>query len=313
MILVGVPAYNEEKTICKIVKGARKYADKVLVVDDGSKDMTVKVAEQAGAIVVKHRKNLGIGPARATIFKKAKEMDADILVMLDADGQHNPDDIPRIVEPILKDEADISIGCRILNECHMPLHRKLGFRMFNKAISLAVGEKIGDTQSGFLALSKKAYTMIFHTDKGMGISVEFWHQVVRKGLVFQEVPIVINYDVENGSTFHPVRHGLSILSFLIKKIAQRHPLSFFGIPGGVLLGVGLTLVWIVIDTYFAIRKLAMGLLVLGSLGIMSGGFLILISIILYVFSDILLRIEEEIETLTHQKQLPSQVKAEEAS
>lgn len=298
MILAAIPAYNEEKTIGKIVEAARRHVDKVLVVDDGSKDMTAKVAEQAGAIVVRHKKNLGIGPARATIFKKALELNADILVMLDADGQHNPDDIPTIIEPILKDKADISVGCRLSNKGHMPFYRRLGFRMFNKAISLAIGEKIADTQSGFLALSKKAYKTIFYTDKGMGISVEFWHEVVRKRLVFQEVPIVINYDVENGSTFNPVRHGISILSFLIKKIAQRHPLSLFGIPGGVLLTIGLYFFWVVIETYSATRKLGVGLLIIGSLGIMSGGFLILVSIMLYVFSDILLRIEDEIETLT---------------
>jgi len=298
MILAGIPAYNEEKTMGKIVEATLKHVDKVLVVDDGSKDMTAKVAEQAGAIVVKHKKNLGIGPARATIFKKALQLDADILVMLDADGQHNPDDIPRIIEPILKDDADITVGCRISNEGHMPLYRRLGLRVFNKTISLAIGEKITDTQSGFLALSKKAYKTIFFTDKGMGISVEFWHEVVRKGLPFKEIPIVINYDVENGSTFNPVRHGLSILSFLIKKLAQRHPLSLFGLPGGILLTMGLALTLYVINTYTVTRKLSVGLLIAGSMGITSGGLLILVSIMLYIFSDILLRIEKEIETLT---------------
>lgn len=301
MILAGIPALNEEKSIGKLVEATRKYVDKVLVVDDGSKDATAKAAEQAGALVVRHRKNLGIGSARSTIFKKSLELDADVLVMLDADGQHNPDDIPRVIEPILNGEADISVGKRLTNEGHMPLYRRFGLHVFNKAISLAIGENIGDTQSGFLALSKKAYRTIFYTDNGMGISVEFWYEVVRKGLPFQEVPIVINYDVDNGSKLHPLRHGFSILSFLIKKIAQRRPLTFFGIPGGILFVVGLALMWYVIDTYLTIQKLAVGLLIIGSLGIMCGGFLILVSIILYVFSDILLRIEDEIETVIEHK------------
>jgi glycosyltransferase involved in cell wall biosynthesis len=126
LIVAGIPAYNVEKTIRQVIEAAAKHVNKVIVVDDGSKDMTAKISEEAGAIVIKHRKNRGIGPTRASILKKAAEMNADILVMLDGDGQHDPNDIPGVIEPVLKDEADICVGYRIVRKGHMPLYRRLG-------------------------------------------------------------------------------------------------------------------------------------------------------------------------------------------
>lgn len=296
LIIAGIPAYNEEETIGRVVALASDYVDKVLVVDDGSSDMTAKIAEEEGAIVVRHRKNRGIGPTRSTIARRSLELNADVLVTLDGDGQHDPNDIPKVVDPILKDEADICVGCRILNKGHMPVYRRFGLRILNKAISLAVGKKIRDTQSGFVAFSKKALKAIGYTQKGMSISVDFWYEVVRKGLTFQEVPIVINYRQVNGSTINPISHAWSILLLLVKRMAQDHPFLLLGVPGVILVISGLVVMEIVLRTYFASKQLSLGLMMSSVLVILLGTLLILVSIILFVLSDILLRIERKIES-----------------
>ena len=97
---VGIPAYNEEKNIAKIIVESKKFADQIIVCDDGSKDSTATIAESLGVIVIKHHKNLGYGSAIQSIFLKAKEINADILVTIDADGQHKVEDIAKLVKPI---------------------------------------------------------------------------------------------------------------------------------------------------------------------------------------------------------------------
>ena len=111
-IVIGIPAYNEEKNIGVIILKLRKITDNIIVCNDGSSDMTGEIAEKLGAIVVNHPKNLGYGAGIKSIFQKAREMNSDILVTFDADGQHRVEDIKPIIEPILKNQADIVIGSR---------------------------------------------------------------------------------------------------------------------------------------------------------------------------------------------------------
>jgi glycosyltransferase involved in cell wall biosynthesis len=110
LIVAGIPAYNEEKNIAKVILKAQTHADKIVVVDDGSKDYTTNIAEKLGAIVVRHETNLGYGAAIKSCFLAARDLDADILVTIDADDQHNPEDIPKVVGPILSGEYDVVIG-----------------------------------------------------------------------------------------------------------------------------------------------------------------------------------------------------------
>ena len=111
-ITVGIPAYNEEKNIAKIIVELKKTADQIIVCDDGSTDLTSRIAESLGAIIIKHGKNLGYGSAIRSIFLKAREINAEVLVTIDADGQHKIEDIKNVVKPVVDGQADISIGSR---------------------------------------------------------------------------------------------------------------------------------------------------------------------------------------------------------
>ena len=114
--VVGIPAFNEEKTIARVVLEAQKYADKVVVCDDGSSDMTAEIAERLGADVARHEQNLGYGAAIQSLFRRARELGADVLVTLDTDGQHDPREVPNVVKPILEGKANVVIGSRFVDE-----------------------------------------------------------------------------------------------------------------------------------------------------------------------------------------------------
>ena len=130
LILACIPAYNVEKTIAKVVVQTKKYVDKVIVCDDGSSDMTGEIATKLGAEVIRHERNRGYGAALASLFRRARELDPEVMVTLDADCQHNPEDIRRVVTPVLKGAADIVVGSRFLAENGeaIPRYRKLGIQ-----------------------------------------------------------------------------------------------------------------------------------------------------------------------------------------
>lgn len=115
-IIAAIPAYNEERTIARTILMAQRHVDKVVVCDDGSTDMTAHIARQLGADVATHTTKKGYGAAIQTLFRTARALDADIMVTLDADGQHNPGEIPAMVAPILERKADVVIGSRFLGE-----------------------------------------------------------------------------------------------------------------------------------------------------------------------------------------------------
>ena len=127
-LTIGIPAFNEEKNIASIIVKLKKFVDTIIVCDDGSTDSTADIAQNLGAIVISHPKNLGYGAGINSIFNKAKEIDSDILVTFDADGQHRIEDIKKVIEPIEKNNADLVIGSRFLNDAKekIPAYRKPG-------------------------------------------------------------------------------------------------------------------------------------------------------------------------------------------
>ena len=142
-IIIGIPAYNEEKNIASIILKLKKITDTIVVCDDGSTDLTPQIAKENGAIVVSHEQNRGYGSAIRTIFLKAKELDADMLVTFDADGQHRIEDIEKVVLPIKNNQADIVIGSRFLeNSSKIPKYRKLGINIITKVTNSTINEKI---------------------------------------------------------------------------------------------------------------------------------------------------------------------------
>ena len=281
-VIVGVPAFNEEKNIAGIIVKLKKITDHVVICNDGSSDLTKEIAEKVGAIVVNHSKNLGYGTAIKTIFQKAKELDADILVTFDADGQHRVEDIEHVLEPIKQNQADIVIGSRFLGkgESDVPSYRKLGIKVITKVTNASIKEKITDSQSGFRAYSKNIINDLTLSDIGMGISTEILIKAGNKNFRICEVPITVLYSGDS-STHNPVAHGTSVLISTIKYTSIEHPLKFYGIPSLIFLSIGLIFTYFAVQYYTEIGRLNTNLVLVAAGTILIGIVLIIAAILLY--------------------------------
>jgi glycosyltransferase involved in cell wall biosynthesis len=238
-IIICIPAFNEAKTISDIVNKSKKYANEVIVYDDGSTDETYEVTKSTGATVIRNPENKGYGVAIRSLFQAAREQGADVMVTLDSDGQHNPDQIPDLVEPILKQGFDLVIGSRFLkrdNKVKVPRYRSFGIKTITKLAQSASYSGISDSQSGFRAYSKNALSKINLFEDGMAVSTEILLRAKEKNLLSTEVPITINYDIKDTSTHNPITHGVGVLYSVFQFISLRHPLAFYGLPGIALLG-----------------------------------------------------------------------------
>ena len=280
-ITVGIPAFNEEKNIASIISRLKDFTDSIIVCDDGSSDMTAKIAEDMGAILVKHPKNLGYGAAIRTIFLKAKELESDVLVTIDGDGQHQIMDVEKILKPIEKNQADIVIGSRFLDKkSDVPKYRELGINVITKVTNVSIKNKITDAQSGLRAYSNKVLSEITPSDSGMGISTEILIKSSSKGLRIVEVPITISYAGET-STQNPVSHGTSVLFSTIKYISIEHPLRFYGIPAFICLTVGLFFTYLAVQFYTEFGKLSTNLTILSAGTVIVGIMLAITAVLLY--------------------------------
>ena len=199
-VFAVIPAWNEASGVGDVVKAVRAHADGVLVVDDGSTDSTSEQARAAGAIVVRHRLNRGQGAALKTGTEAAIKLGADIIVHVDADGQHEPEMIDALVAPIREGKADVVFGSRFLgiDPSGMPLIRRLYFplaRLFNVYL-LGVSKHVTDPQSGARAFSTRAaQQIVFHQDRAAHCS-EILRSVTRSNLRWMEVPIHVRYTRE---------------------------------------------------------------------------------------------------------------------
>lgn len=275
-IVVGMPAYNEEKYIGSVVMLVKQYADEVIVVDDGSIDRTAKVATLAGATVIQHGENKGYGAAIQDIIFEAKKKNADILVIIDADAQHNPEEIPTLIKAV-SEGYDLVIGSRKMQtQSDIPAFRRFGQRVLLFFTNILSGEKLSDTESGFRAYSRKAMAELELKEKGMAISAETVSAATAKGLSVTEVPISVTY-TKDGSTMNPVRHGMGVLNRIMVMISERKPLLFFGFMGGILVALGIVFGIIVVQTLYAEQILQVGsalismlLITVGTLSIFTG-------------------------------------------
>jgi glycosyltransferase involved in cell wall biosynthesis len=280
-ITVGIPAFNEEKNIASIISRLKDFTDSIVVCDDGSSDMTAKIAEDMGAILVKHPKNLGYGAAIRTIFLKAKDLESDVLVTLDGDGQHQIMDVEKILKPIEKNQADIVIGSRFLDKkSNVPKYREFGINVITKVTNVTIKNKLTDAQSGLRAYSKKVLCEINLSDLGMGVSTEILIKASSKGLKIVEVPIIISYAGET-STQNPVSHGTSVLFSTIKYISIEHPIKFYGIPAFICLIVGFFFTYLAIQYYTEFGKLSTNLTILSAGTVLVGIMLAITAVLLY--------------------------------
>ena len=289
VIVACIPAYNEEKTIARVVIEAQKYVDKVLVCDDGSADLTGEIAERLGAEVIRHDRNMGYGAALASLFKRAREMGPDVMVTLDADMQHDPNDIPKLAKPVVDGEADIVVGSRFLSESAegIPRGRRLGIRAITKLARAASYKGLTDAQSGFRAYGRKAIELIAPTELGMGASTEILLKAAEKGLRVREVPIKIRYDVERPSTHNPLYHGLEVVLSTVKHMSMRHPLLSYGVPGAVALLVAIAFwVW-TLQVFAATRQVVTNIALVAIGATIVGLMLLTTAVILWVIVSVI--------------------------
>tara|TARA_Y100001936_G_scaffold139790_1_gene136444 strand:+ start:577 stop:1461 length:885 start_codon:yes stop_codon:yes gene_type:complete len=281
-IIVGIPAFNEEKNIASIITKLSTIADTILVCDDGSTDLTATIAKKIGAIVIKHEKNLGYGAAIRSLFLKAKDLDGDILVTFDADGQHRIDDIKNVIKPIVNQEADLAIGSRFLDESEkeVPQYRKVGIKVITKITNASIKKQLTDSQSGFRAYSRKIISELNPSETGMGVSTEILIKASSKNFRIVEVPIKIIYE-GNTSTHNPITHGSSVIISTIKYTSLQRPLTFYGIPSVVFLIIGGVFSYVAIQFYVEVGRLNTNLTIISASTVLIGVVLLITAILLF--------------------------------
>ena len=280
-ITIGIPAFNEEKNIAKIITRLKKITNSIIVCDDGSSDMTSEIANNLGVIVVKHEKNTGYGAAINTIFQRAKDIETEILVTFDADGQHRVEDIEEVINPIQENIADIVIGSRFLQKNdQVPGYRKIGIKAITKVTNASINQKLTDSQSGFRAYNKKVLQDIFPSDKGMGISTEILIKASQKNFRITEVPVTILYEGDT-SVHNPVSHGTSVIISTIKFTSIEHPLKFYGIPSVFFLILGSIFTYLAVNYYAEIGKLNTNITLVAAGTLLMGAVLLITAILLY--------------------------------
>ena len=281
-IAIGLPAFNEGKNIASIIAQLKKKYALIIVCDDGSSDFTSVIAEEMGAIVIKHKKNLGYGAAIRSLFLKAQELDCDILVTFDSDGQHKISDIESVIQPIENKQANIVIGSRFLGniEGNVPTYRKLGIKAITNLVNSNTGNKITDSQSGFRGYDKKTLEKIIPSESGMGVSTEILIKSNKYKLKITEVPITILYKKEITSQ-QTLSHGTSVILSTMKFISIEHPLKFYGIPGILFLAIGLFFIVWTVHEFTIGGSIITNISLIGIGSIILGSVLTMTSILLY--------------------------------
>jgi glycosyltransferase involved in cell wall biosynthesis len=296
-IVALIPAYNEEKTIERMVTDVKAHADTVVVIDDGSQDKTGHYAERAGALVVSHHENRGVGAAVKTGIEKGLQLGADILVSIDADGQFSPDDIPRLTAPLLSDEADFVTGSRFSHENPaMPRVKRMGNTLFTWLVNALTHSSFTDTQCGFRAISREAALRITLFGD-FTYTQETFLDLVSKKMRMKEVPVRVIYDETRKSRVvkNPLSYGVSALLIIIRTIVDLYPFKVFGLLGSIIFvsgagsGAALFVRWVLtskVSPYTSLVTLSGVLLIVGFL-----------CVILALIADMLgrqRRIQEEI-------------------
>lgn len=282
-----IPAYNEENTISDLVKSAKKFVDKVVVCDDGSTDDTLNNAKLAGAEIISHKKNQGYGAAITSLFDYCRMQNADVMITLDGDGQHDPNQIPILLDTISQHSVDVVLGSRFLdNNTDTPGYRKRGIKIITSAANFGADFKVSDAQSGFRAYSKSAINAIHPTEQGMAVSTEILLKISNKGLSLAEVPITTSYDGDT-SEQNPVPHGISVLMNTIKYVSIRHPIKFYGIPGFVSIIAGLVSSVLFLDAYLNDQVIFYGSLLGAVVLLLFGAILSVTAIILFSMANLI--------------------------
>jgi glycosyltransferase involved in cell wall biosynthesis len=297
-VVVGIPAFNEENTIARVVLEAQKYADAVVVCDDGSRDLTAKIGERLGADVVRHERNSGYGVAIKSLFERARELGADVLVTLDGDGQHDPLEIPNVVKPIVDGVADVVIGSRFIDirgAEEMPMYRRFGAKLITKMVNGSAKNGVSDAQSGFRAYNRRAIERLSVIESGMGASVEILLEASRKSLKICEVPSTCKYynGKKSTSTEHPMRHGAGVVMSLIRLVVEEKPLMVLGFPGILFLFAGISFgIWM-LQIYSNSNHIVTNIALASLSFVVIGFFMLSTAITLYAISRVSKKMNEK--------------------
>ena len=283
--LACIPAYNEENHIADVIKKSLLYVDQVVVCDDGSTDDTAKIAKNVGAVVIS-QSNQGYGAAISTLFDYARRNDAKIMVTLDSDGQHDPNQIPLLLDAITTHGVDVSVGSRFLGDSEASGYRKAGIKIITSAVNLGITSKVTDSQSGFRAYSQKAINAIHPTEQGMAVSTEILLKISNNGLSLAEVPISITYGPDT-SEHNSVSHGVSVLMTTLKYVSIKHPLKFYGIPGLLLTVAGVVLGGVFLEAYLNDQIVFYGSLLGAVMLFLLGAILSVTAIILFSMANLI--------------------------
>ncbi|MBA7489498.1 Undecaprenyl-phosphate 4-deoxy-4-formamido-L-arabinose transferase [subsurface metagenome] len=282
MIIAVIPAYNEERSIAKVVLRTREKVDRVIVVDDGSTDGTGEIGQALGAAVIRHRENLGYGAAMRSAFEVAKELNATAMVTLDADGQHDPKEIPLLLKKI-KEGFDIVIGSRLGGKAKIPRYRRYGISILNFAMRRAHVD-VTDSQSGYRAYSRNALDQLHPTEGGMSAGAQILLQARNYGLKICEVPIKCDYSIDKPFRKNPLSHGFGVLMSILRHVELSRPLFFFGLIGIFLLAAGMAVAAWVLRIFGATGRLPFGPSLLMILLIILAIFTLYTAIILHALS-----------------------------
>jgi len=290
-VVVGIPAFNEEQTIARVILVAQKYAQKIVICDDGSTDYTAEIAERLGAEVISHESNVGYGGALQSLFKRARALNADVLVTLDSDGQHDPAEIPRLVKPIEDSIAEVVLGSRFMDKngtADMPAYRRLGVKVITKLSNGSGKNAVSDSQSGFRAYSKAAMEQLENvSENGMSASIELIRAINKSGLKVCEVPISCKYGDSTGgktSTKHPFTHGIGLVMSLVRLVVEDKPITMLGIPGVVSTVAGIFFgIWMM-QIYAHSHEITTNIALASIAFILIGFFMISTAITLYAIT-----------------------------
>jgi len=286
-VVVMIPAFNEEQTIERVVRSIpRDCADsvKILVINDGSKDHTIELATKAGADrVFSHKTNLGLGTTFKDGITEALKMGADIIVNIDADGQFNPNDIPRLIQPIIDNRADMVTCSRFKDKRltpKMPKIKIFGNRFFAELLNLFLNKKFYDTQCGFRAYSKEAAMRLTLFGR-FTYTQEVFIDLARKRFRIMEIPLRVVGERNGKSRVvkNVFSYGLKVMLIIIRSARDYEPLKFFGLPGFAMFLLGcfssllLFIRWLIlsrVDPYLVIAYANVFLIIVGILLMILG-------------------------------------------
>ena len=224
-IAVVIPARNEASIIAAVLANVpseiRSHAVIPIVIDDGSDDPTAAVARGMGAVVVQHIANLGVGAATTTGFRAALELDADIIVTMDADGQHDPREIATLVECLIDGPFDVVIGSRLLMHDGMPPSRLAANLLLNAVTFLVYGKIVSDSQSGFKAFTRKAVTEMELNCAGYEICSEIVGEIYRRNFRYKSIPVRAVYTPYSRAKGQPFLNGVNLILGLFMRLVRR--------------------------------------------------------------------------------------------